>query len=158
MANLPTVRLAQIAALVSKKDFMLDRMLACRRIEDVDQLFGVQASEYWDTHCKPGVAYGLSPKRLGRSKTSLIGINLVVPLMFAYGKETGADVLCDRALDLLETIPAERNAKLAGWYARGCEAASGFESQALLQLAGEYCRQGACAACPVGREEIRKHL
>lgn len=155
-ANFPTVRLAEIAALIAKKDFMLDVMLACRNAVDVDELFGVQASEYWNTHSKPGVEHGISPKRIGRSKTALVGINLVAPLMFTYGKQTGSDELCDRALDVLASLPAEENSKLVGWYSRGCVAESGFDSQALLQLTDEYCTAGLCADCRVGREELKR--
>ena len=157
-ANFPTVRLAEIAALFAKKDFMLDGMLACRTADAIDHLFGVSASEYWDTHYKPGAQAGLSPKRIGRSKTALVAINLAAPLMFAYGRQTGAEELCDRALELLESVPAEKNGKLEGWYGRGCVAASGFESQALLQLTNEYCTPRLCADCPLGRAEIKKLL
>jgi hypothetical protein len=157
-ANFPTVRLAEIAALVAKKDFMLDAMLDCRTAKDVDDLFGVRASDYWDSHCKPGVECDPSPKRIGKAKTVLIGINLVAPLMFAYGRQTGRDELCDRALDLLGSLPAEENSHLAPWYDHGRVAESGFDSQALLQLWGEYCAAGRCAECRVGRAELQKFL
>lgn len=158
LANYPTVRLAEIAALLSKKEFMFDGMLACRISADVEKLFVAEASEYWTTHYKPGEVSKSTPKRIGKAKAHLIGINLVVPLMFAYGRETGSEELCEHAVDLLMTIPAEKNEKLDGWYGRGCTAGNGFESQALLQLSDEYCSKKACAACHIGRAEIKKVL
>ncbi len=137
--NHPKLRLEQIAALLSKKDFMLDGMLACHNSEQVETLF-------------------MTPDGIGRNKARLVGINMVAPLMFAYGRETGAEELCDRALSLLETIPAEQNIKLAGWYLGGCEAWNAFESQALLELQNEYCATGACAECRICRSEIKKML
>lgn len=154
--NHPAVRLAQIAALVSKRDFLLDTMLECRSAEDVEKLFCAEASEYWQTRYRPGVESRRSPKRIGTAKAHLIGINLVVPLMFAYGKRTGNENLCERALDLLETIPAEKNEKLAIWSSKGCVPANGFESQALLELHNEFCCQGRCTRCQIGRAEIKK--
>jgi hypothetical protein len=158
-ANHPAVRLAEIAALFCKKDFMLDAVLECRTSDDVERLFAQRASEYWHTHYKPsGMASTPTTKSIGRAKARLIGINLVAPLMFVYGKQTAAQHLCDRALDLLGSIPAEKNRLLVPWYRGGCTAASGFESQALLQLSTEYCDRGACTDCPVGRAEIKKSL
>jgi hypothetical protein len=158
ISNYPALRLVELAALFSKKDFMLDGMLACRTAGDVERMFAAQASEYWDTHYKPGAEYGYSPKRIGRTKTALIGINLAAPLMFAYGRETGCEELCERALDLLADIPAEQNRRLAGWYERGCGAENAFESQALLQLGNEYCASGRCAECVVGKAQINLAL
>ncbi len=158
-ANHPAVRLAQIASLMAKKDFMLDGVLACRTSGDVEKLFDATASEYWRTHYKPsGEESAPTDKRIGRDKARLIGINLAAPLTFAYGRETGIEELCDRALDLLVTIPPERNRLLARWYAGGCTADSGFESQALLELDTGYCANGRCADCHVGRTEIKKSL
>ncbi len=156
--NHPAVRLAEIAALLSKKEFMLDNMLRCRTSEDVEALFAAEASEYWKTHSRPGAESKKSAKRIGREKARLIGINLVAPLMFAYGKETGSETLCEDAIDLLGTIPAEKNMRLEGWYGRGCVPENGFESQALLQLNNEFCSGKACAECHIGRMEIKKAL
>ncbi len=157
--NHPVVRLAEIAALVCKKDFMFDGMLGCRTSEDIELLFAVEASDYWRTHYTPsGTESAPSAKTIGRSKAHLIGINLAAPLMFAYGKETGSEELCERALDLLTTIPAEKNRLMAGWYAGGCTPESGFESQALLQLGSEYCARRACADCRIGRAAIKNSI
>ncbi len=158
-ANHPAVRLAEIAALLGKRDFMLGGVLDCLNSNDVEKLFTATASEYWRTHYTPsGTASRPSAKTIGRAKARLVGINLAAPLMFAYGRETGREELCERALDLLATIPPEKNRLLAGWYAGGCAAGSGFDSQALLQLGVEYCARRACADCRVGRAEIKKVL
>ena len=158
-ANQLALRLAQIASLICKKDFMLEGVLECRTSGDVEELFNATASEYWCTHYKPSdERRAPTPKRIGRSKARLIGINLAAPLMFAYGRENGSEELCDRALDLLNTIPPEKNHLLVRWYACGCPVESGFESQALLELNTMYCIQGCCADCPVGRNEIKKSL
>jgi hypothetical protein len=158
-ANHPVVRLAEIAALVSKSDFMLDGVLGCRTSEDVERLFAASASEYWRTHYTLSGPEGrASDKTIGRVKARLMGLNLVAPLMFAYGRANEQERLCERALDLLATIPAEKNSRLDGWSAGGCTPENGFESQALLQLDVEYCAAGRCADCRLGRAEIKKML
>ncbi len=145
--NHPKNRLRQVAALVGKHDFLLDRVLDCLNGEDVERLFSLPSPPV-------GVPLSRSAGRLGASKASLVGINLVAPLMFAYGRGTGRDELCERALDLLGSIGAEENSKLRGWYDGGCRAASAFESQALLELGNEFCAHGLCAECRLGRGEI----
>ena len=81
----------------------------------------------------------------------IIGINLVSVLQFAYGSYTGREALRDSALTLLERLPAEDNRYMRGWHDAGLTPRSAFESQALLQLATEYCAAKRCAECPVGR-------
>lgn len=157
-ANHPALRLAETAALLHKKDFMLGNMLNCRTSRDVEALFAAEASEYWKTHYTPGAESAPSAKRIGKTKARLIGINLVAPLMFAYGKETGNDALYENAIDLLSTIPPENNKKLDGWRQRGCVPENGFESQALIQLGDCFCAEKACARCHIGRNEIKKAL
>ena len=82
---------------------------------------------------------------------NIIGINLVSVLQFAYGSYTGREALRDSALTLLERLPAEDNRYMRGWHDAGLTPRSAFESQALLQLATEYCAAKRCAECPVGR-------
>lgn len=157
-ANHPALRLAETAALLHKKDFMLANMLKCRTSRDVETLFAAEASEYWTTHYTPSAQSAPSAKRIGKAKAQLIGINLVAPLMFAYGKDTGNDALCENAIDLLATIPPEKNRKLDGWRGKGCVPENGFESQALIQLGDRYCAEKSCARCHIGRAEIKKAL
>jgi hypothetical protein len=46
---------------------------------------------------------------------------------------------------------------MRAWQAAGVRPRNAFESQALLQLATEYCAARRCAECPVGRR-IAKSL
>ena len=78
-------------------------------------------------------------------------------LQYAYGSYTGRDALRDNALALLERLPAEQNRYMRAWReAGGPQPRNAFESQALLQLATEYCAPRRCAACPLGRRILRR--
>lgn len=149
--NHPVSRLTQIAALLCKKDFMLDGMLECRTAEDVERLFTLPKVPV-------GERLSDSAASIGRAKAHLVGINMVAPLMFAYGRENAVEELCDRALDLLASIPAERNTKLEKWYSGGATAESAFDSQALLELDTEFCEPVACDECRICRGEIRGEI
>ena len=76
-------------------------------------------------------------------------------LQFAYGSYTASERLRDSALTLLERLPAEDNRYMREWVNAGVRPGNAFESQALLQLATEYCAAGRCAECPVGRRIAR---
>ncbi len=155
-ANHPVLRIAQAASFFAGHEFVMEQMLQCATPEEAARLFGTEASEYWTTHHLPAVTSQDRPKRLGTFKSNLMAINLVAIMQFAYGSHTGSDALRDRAVTLLERTPAEENVYMRGWRGAGIEPRNAFESQALLQLATEYCPAGRCMECPVGLRRIRR--
>lgn len=154
-ANHPVLRLAQAAEFFAQDEFVMEHAMACRTEEEVRRLFSVEASPYWRTHHIPGAVSDESPKRIGAFKANIIGINLVSVLQFAYGSYTANERLRDSALTLLERLPAEDNRYMRSWQRAGVRPRNAFESQALLQLATEYCATARCAACPVGRRIVK---
>ncbi len=155
-ANHPVLRLAQAAEFFTQDEFVMERAMTCRTEEEVRKLFCIEASPYWRTHHIPGAEGGEHPKRIGAFKANIIGINLVAVLQFAYGSYTGNERLRDSALTLLERLPAEDNRYMREWQSAGVRPRNAFESQALLQLATEYCAGKRCAECPVGRRIVRQ--
>ena len=154
-ANHPVLRLAQAAEFFAQDEFVMERAMACRTEEDVRRLFCIEAPSYWRTHHVPGAESDESPKRIGTFKANIIGINLVAVLQFAYGSVTGRETLRDSALTLLERLPAEDNRYMRNWRNTGVMIRNAFESQALLQLATEYCPAKRCTECPVGRRILQ---
>lgn len=154
-ANHPVLRIAQAAEFFAQDELVMDRAMACRSEEEIRQLFCVEASDYWRTHRIPGISGDEAIKRIGRFKADLIGINLVAVMQYAYGSYTGRDALRDSALTLLERLPAEDNRYMRRWQGAGLLPRNAFESQALLQLATEYCAAQRCAECPVGRRILQ---
>ena len=153
--NHPVLRMAQAAAFFTSNEFIFRDTIACRTADDVGRLFGAEASDYWLTHFTPGTDGQNVPKRIGRTKTSLIGINLVAPMQFAYGSMTASEQIRERAMDLLESIAAEDNRYMRRWESCGVVPGSAFESQALLHLATVYCDSQRCEECPLGRRILR---
>lgn len=147
--NHPVLRIVQIAKLLTEHKFPVNSILECKRCSDVEKLFAVEASEYWSNHFIPAQTSTEVPKRIGREKCHLLGINLVVQFQFAYASYMGKETLHSEAMSLLEDIPAENNRFIRRWAERGVRAANAFESQALLQIATEYCGHELCEKCPV---------
>ena len=155
-ANHPVLRLAQAAEFFAQDEFVMERAMTCRTEEEVRKLFCIEASPYWRTHHIPGAESDESPKRIGAFKANIIGINLVAVLQFAYGSYTGNERLRDSALTRMERLPAEDNRYMRDWRSAGVRPRNAFESQALLQLATEFCAGTRCAECPVGRRIVRQ--
>lgn len=155
--NHPILRLSQIATLLASTPHIMDRILECQSSDDAYSLFSTSTQPYWLTHFTPAKTSQAVSKRMGRTKTDLLAINLVVQMQFAYGAYTNSERLRQRALALLEELPAEKNSIVAQWNSYGKVSRTAYDSQALLQLAFEYCRHHRCEECPVGRRVIHKY-
>ena len=93
---------------------------------------------------------------LSVSAIRLVAINTVAPLLYAYGQAQGNDTLVSRAMDLLESLPAENNYIIRQWSACGLEAGTAAHSQALIQLKREYCDRYDCLRCHFGYEYLKQ--
>lgn len=152
--NFPTIRLAQFAMLIHHSKGLFSAVIEANNLVDLQQLFMVKASDYWDNHYsfnKPSVN---RKKVFGDQIFSLIVINVVVPFYFLYGESQNKLFLKDRALDILEEMPAENNSAISRWAGAGIVAANALESQALLQLQRNYCEPRKCLDCTIGHKII----
>ncbi|MBE6209519.1 MAG: DUF2851 family protein [Rikenellaceae bacterium] len=157
--NHPLLRISQLAAYVSNTNFIFDKIIACRNADDIQALLGSgegKVSEYWQTHFTPNKRTSRRPKTLGRDKINLLGINLAVPLIFAYGRYLQNEETKERALDLLEKLKVESNYITRHWTAHGVTLSSSFDSQAVIELENSFCANHNCWKCPIGRKEIKK--
>lgn len=146
----PVLRIVQMAALVSKEEYSMDSLMGIRTIGDVERMFSVTTSDYWQKRFKiDGKSKG-GGGHLGRDKMNMLAINLVVPMQFAYAEIMGRTELKQMALDLLEQISAERNRLVARWTGVGVPARSAYDSQALIELS-HLCDEGRCDECPLGK-------
>lgn len=156
--NHPVLRLSQLAALIRTTDFLPDRVLECRTAGDVRRLFAAEASDYWTGHYVPARNSDREVKRIGTGKADLLGINLVVPMQYFYGSVNCKEELRRRAIDLLDSIPAEDNRFIRGWRGEGVPVRSALDTQALLQIRNEYCAVQRCCECRLGRQTIKNAL
>ncbi len=149
-SNFPTIRIAQLAQLLSRPVDISEQVLAFGSISELQALFAVQASDYWNTHYHFGKESKKQPKPLGKSSAQRIIINLIVPYLFAYGKAHANEPLCEKALAILETLPPESNHIIAGWKHLGIAPENAFYAQSLIQLKTAYCNSKQCLSCAIG--------
>lgn len=150
--NNPLLRLSQAIAILSQPDFSIDKVLECKSADDTARLFCHEASQYWTTHFIPASQSDDKVKRIGKSKADILAINAVAPLQFAYGNYIGSERMFDRALNLIDSIPAEQNSKITVWRNGGLIPRSALDTQSLIQLGDEYCRKIRCRECPVCKQ------
>ena len=153
--NHPTLRLAQIAALLHKGRVSVSSVMSCLSRRDVYNIFSCDSSQYWSELIAKLYRRPPLTRRIGQFKCDIIGINLVAPLIFTYGVYINSAYRIEQAIDLLNNIPTEDNNYIKLWHTYGTVAKSAFDSQALIQLTREYCENGYCDRCPLYRK-IRK--
>lgn len=154
--NFPTVRLAQWAALLAGPAHGYDQLLAHDDPEALRALLQVEAAGYWKNHYRPGHAAAPKAKRLGRTMADSLIINGIVPYLFAMGRIRGHQPWEDRAMALMEGLPAERNAIIREWGQLGLEAATAGQSQALIELRNHHCAARKCLSCAIGIQLHKK--
>lgn len=149
-AGNPVMRIVQMAALVAKEEFSMDALMGVGSLADVERMFNITTSDYWQKRFKmDGKSVGIAG-HIGRDKVYMLAINLVVPMQFAYATVMGREELKIRALDMLEMIPSERNRLVNRWTGVGVPIRSAYDSQALIELS-HLCDEGRCEECPLGR-------
>jgi hypothetical protein len=154
--NFPTVRIAQFAALVHKSLHLFSQIIETHSVKEIEPLFDVAASGYWDSHFRFDVLQDqVAPKALGRSSVENIVINTIAPIQFLYAARQDTIKLQERSLQLLEAVPAEKNNVMRIWSENNWPAANAAQSQALLQLYNNYCTAKRCLECPIGLNIIK---
>ncbi|MEM1319297.1 MAG: DUF2851 family protein [Bacteroidota bacterium] len=149
-ANFPTLRLAQLAALISKTEQLLHTMLAAEDYPAIEQAFDLQLSDYWQKHYRFDRIAKAPPRSLGKATVRLFIINTIAPFLFLYGRQKQEAQYRDRALHLLDTLPPERNSIIDRWKELGMKGQSAGQTQALLQLKRQYCDARRCLRCAIG--------
>ncbi|WP_367392216.1 DUF2851 family protein [Lewinella sp. LCG006] len=155
-ANFPSVRIAQWTTLLFRTGQLFSKMLVAQNLREIENAFVVELSNYWQTHFRFDKASKKSAKTLGKARIHLLVINIIAPFIFLYGKKRGADLYQERALRLMEAVPAENNHILAEWKALGIEAKQAGQSQALLQLKNSYCQEKRCLDCAIGCSILKR--
>ncbi len=148
--NFPTIRISQFADLISHHAGLLTALVTKKTISEFSELLTLTASEYWNDHFTFDKFSKGKPKQLGIPSRQLLIINAVLPFLFVYGRSTGDDDLCNKALNLYEQLPPESNSIINNWQLTGISIRSAWHSQALIALKSMYCDKRKCLNCRVG--------
>lgn len=151
----PYRRLAQLAAMFHRHEWLADSCLHFDKLADLEALFRVPLTGYWQQHTSPGsCALKGGQKGMGTISVEayrLLVVNVVAPFLYAYGRERKEPAYEEKALGLYELLPAEDNRDIRRFNACGIKAEHAGDSQALLQLVRHYCEPKRCFLCQWGR-------
>ncbi|MGB4959749.1 MAG: DUF2851 family protein [Saprospiraceae bacterium] len=154
--NFPTVRLAQLASLLSTSISLFSKIKECEKTSEIKALFTCQTNSYWDTHYRFGTTSAMLAKNFGTDYIDLILINVVSPILYHYGKTTDDATYIDRAIAILESTKGENNAIIKLWKSLGIPTKTAFDTQALIHLKNNYCKEYQCLSCKIGHDIMSK--
>jgi hypothetical protein len=155
-AHFPTIRIAQLSAMIISMEYFVSYLENQMTAGDWIKLFSVTpADAFWDTHYHFTAITPPTIKHLGRQSAMTLVINVVAPVMFVYGKHQGKTALKERAINLLQELPEEKNAIISGWKECGLIATDAAQTQALLHLKKNYCDKRRCLHCAIGMQVIK---
>lgn len=155
--NYPTVRLAQVVAILHHSPNLFSNIL--NNISDLSTFrrqFEFQISSYWQYHYHVGKPTARKQNRtLGAETLSLLAINFMVPLWYAYGQFMDDMSWQERCFDLLQEVHAERNHITHKFEAHQWKAQNAFDSQGMIGLHNNYCTKKKCLECKIGQNLLR---
>ncbi len=155
-ANFPTVRLAQLAKLVSVSSHLFSTILETTHLPVIKNLLHVTANDYWHYHYRFDQPTSYKPKTLGSQMIDNILINTIIPLLFAYGLHKKTEVYKERAIEWLTQIPAEKNSIITCWKKFHVPCQHALASQGLVELKNNYCHEKRCLQCAIGYQVLRQ--
>lgn len=149
-ANFPTLRLAQLAAIIQSADHLFDHLREIKDIKEAERLFNVDTNEYWNEHYVFDEKSNHKMKHVGQQMISTILINVAIPLLFTYGLSKREEQYMQKALSWLSQIKPEKNTISIAFEGAGLENNNAYDSQALLHMKSAYCAHKKCLSCAIG--------
>lgn len=157
--NFPHRRIAALAALVEDGFRLASYLSSVSTLDEARAFFDVELPYYWRRRYTFGPANSqVSTLAFSAATKDVLVINVVVPLMYAYGVRYGDERLQERAVAFLEQLPPERNHITRLFGAAGVECRDAFTSQALIQLYRSCCELRKCLYCRLGHRFLSQKV
>ncbi len=153
--NFPTIRLAQMAALIYHSTHLFSKIVAEPSLQKIKQWFNTTPNDFWSYHYTLQDTAALKPKPIGADMIHNIIINTIVPTLFAYGAAHQNQSLKDKALQWLEQTQAEQNTITKKFKTLHISLKTAWDSQALIELKTQYCHFKKCLDCAIGNAIIK---
>ncbi len=153
-SNFPTIRIAQLAALLAKLKGVFGLITNTTDLKKIEQILDVGVSAYWLEHYVMQKKSDKKDKNLGANSKNLIIINTIIPYLFSFGNLTGQQTYIKRSMDWLTELKAEKNAVLDRWKEENIMVNNAADSQALIYLSNNYCKPKKCLRCSIGHKVL----
>lgn len=150
--NFPTVRLAQLTAMLQKESRLFGQLVGAESLIEVESFLKAPLSTYWCTHYDFAKPSKKKMRPLGQTTIASVIINAIVPLLVAYGQAIDDQSLIDKAISWLETLGPENNVITRKWKEVGMDNNNALQSQGLIQLYNVHCVRRRCLQCGIGNK------
>src|SRR5690606_19109309 len=97
-----------------------------------------------------GLSNAPSELKFSKGLIDTLIINCIVPFLWWMSEKDENDSFQEKALELLNVLPAENNAITRKWIQLGIKLKSAYESQALIEIYNEHCSKNKCLSCEIG--------
>lgn len=154
--NHPTRRIAQLAALIYGGFQLPGQILSLTDAKEGSGIiFGNAISPYWRDHQMLGGPKVQLPPHLGKSSGDLLLINVVAPLLYAYGEQHADYDRREIAVEIWQNVRGEVNSLTRVFTNAGLKCPDAFTSQAYIQLRRNYCSARKCLFCRIGHKLLQ---
>lgn len=156
-SNFPTIRIAQLARLLLSNQQLFDRLIVLENnYEDLKQLLSIAISEgFWHNHYTFDKESKPAKKSIGITLINSIVINTIAPFLYCFGRYKADERYIERAIKLLEELPAEDN-KVTRVFEHKMAIDSSADSQGVIQCHNNYCIPKKCLDCSIGIYLMKK--
>ncbi|WP_341901914.1 DUF2851 family protein [Fluviicola taffensis] len=154
-ASFPALRLVQFAAFSNHFDWSCDfwSLEPTEIVKIFMDALTKEPTSYWENHYHLGrPKQKPSSGKLAKEASLTIVINAVAPFLFWYGQKQGNIVLLNKAIELLELLPQEKNKVLERWKSLVSYPSNARFGQAVLELNNQWCAPKKCLKCLIGKE------
>lgn len=132
-------------------------ILGLKNAKEADNILNSHCTPYWEMHNHFGMVSAKNMKCLSTNRKCMLMMNVVVPFLFAYGRERNEEIFCDLAFDIMEQMKPYTTPESDGFKKYGCNPKDAGETLALTQLQRHYCDHQECLRCRFGYEYIKRH-
>ncbi|MBR9920429.1 MAG: DUF2851 family protein [Bacteroidetes bacterium] len=149
-AAFPEVRLVRLAGLYHQEPYLMRTMLEPLEPKAFTKLLVPPVSPYWQHHYRFGKYSEKGVGNPGGEWVRVMLLNVFIPFLFFYGRQTGQEKYQNRALSWLEEMPVENNKIIRNWK-KHLDLKTAGEGQAAMHLHKVYCKKKKCLDCRVGQ-------
>lgn len=155
--SLPSVKLAQLAALWHHSPNLVVDVLELPELETIKKKLKFETSDYWKTHYSLYKESVSVSKELSNTAIQLLLLNAIIPFSFFYQKfkQNGNTEV---ALNYLTELESEKNSIILEWKKLGVKVEDAYSSQGVLHLYKYYCSKKMCLSCNIGRKILLKPI
>ena len=154
--SFPTVRIAQLAALIHDHGRLFSKLINFENKKEVEKIFDSKASDYWSNHYNFNKTSIFSCKKIGKQLVDNVLINSLVPLLILYSKEKQDNSYQEKAISLMYILNPEKNSYIKRFEKLGFKSKNAAQSQSFLHLKKHYCDQKKCLSCNIGNHLLNK--